>query len=295
MACAKHIDWPGVQVAGAIRACHDERAGAVGHQAAITHRQRIRHHLGMDDVIDAQRIAQERVWIALRPLPRRHRHFGQLRARSAVLVHMPRRGQRIAGDWIERLVGMLVWLRIEFGAHRIDPRAARDAARIAAVADQHVVALAGLDRHGGNADIGDKGRTAEHRAIGEAGPDAQVFRHPHHPPRRGQARRDDAIDVGHAQPAGGHGAMRGLRDDFLFRTPARMPEPGQAGAQDGHATTVRCFHHGSPTGANTSNASSPVRLTSALTRSPILTAEGSVATTLLIRRGPSSRSTRQTL
>ncbi|MCY1523772.1 hypothetical protein D9M68_586790 [compost metagenome] len=156
MARAQHVDGARVEIARPVGPRDHERARAIGHQAAVAHGQGIRNHLRAEHVVDRQGRAQEGVRIQLRPLARRHRHLGQLPPRGAVLVHMARGRQGVAGHRVERFVGVLVGLRVQRGPHLIDLRAAGRAARVGAVADQHVLALAGLDGHRRDLQVGNE-------------------------------------------------------------------------------------------------------------------------------------------
>ena len=73
-------------------------AAAVGHQAAVELVQRLADHPRGEHVVDAERVARPRLRVELRPAPRRHGDLGQLLGGRAVLVHVPRRDQRVVAD-----------------------------------------------------------------------------------------------------------------------------------------------------------------------------------------------------
>ena len=297
IAAPQYIDGLVMQTPGSLGGADNDRARTVRDQATIEHGQRVRDHPGVDHLIDRQGFPGKRIRIELCPFARSHSHFCQLLACRAVLVHMASRRQRVAGHRIEGLVGMLVGLRVQLGAHLIDARATGRAAGRASVADQHVLALPRIDRHLCDLQVCDKGRATKHGAVGKPRTNAHVLRHAHHPPGRGETGSDDAVDIGFAQAAALDRHAGCLCDDFLLRGTTRMPHAGQAGTEDGDGASWRCCIHSCPPGAatNTSKGLSSTMSMRARTGIPIRTSSTGMSTTRLMSLGPSSRVTSTTV
>ncbi|MCY1442527.1 hypothetical protein D9M71_588990 [compost metagenome] len=101
---AQYVGRLGGQVASTIGAHHYHGSGTVGHQAAVTHAQRVGHHARTQHILEAQVVAHVGVGVELRPFTRRHGDLGQVLARGAVLVHVPRGGQGIGRHRVHRTV-----------------------------------------------------------------------------------------------------------------------------------------------------------------------------------------------
>jgi hypothetical protein len=145
---------------------------AVSHQAAIEHRQWITDKTRSQHLLDAERLPRIGQRIELRPLARRHRDVRQVFARAAVLVHVARGGQGVAGNREARLVGRFVQRGL---GHRLELAEARTL--VAAVANERHFALAGVQRHGSGEQVAHIRRAADHRGFAELGMDAQIFGH----------------------------------------------------------------------------------------------------------------------
>ena len=109
---AQHVYRLVRQITGAVGTHQHVGAGTVRHQAAVQDGQRVRHHACRQHVVDLQRVALECLGIQLGPFASSNRHLRELTSRSAVLVHVPLRGQRIGRDRRNRLVGLFKGLRV---------------------------------------------------------------------------------------------------------------------------------------------------------------------------------------
>ena len=74
---------------------HDERPGAVGHEAAVEQVQRADLERRRQHVLDGDGLAVAGPRVQGRPLPGAHGDLGQLLGGRAELVHVARRGQRV--------------------------------------------------------------------------------------------------------------------------------------------------------------------------------------------------------
>ncbi|CFO11248.1 Uncharacterised protein [Bordetella pertussis] len=244
---AQHIHRRARQIGRAFGAHQHQRGAAVGHQAAVGLGQRIADHARAQHVGAAQRVARVGVRVALRPLARGHRHVGQLFARGAVLVHMARRGQRIAGHGVARPERRLVRLRVR---HR--GQLAAGGELVGAIADQRHLAQPGLQRRHGRLQVEQERRAAHHGAVGMARPDAQPLGHVEHRQARGGHGAEQAVDLRHGQAAVFQGQDGRLLQLVERRAPGRLPAVGIADAGDDGAASQRAAHAAPPSrGANT--------------------------------------------
>jgi hypothetical protein len=152
--------------AGALRAHHDDRAAAVGHQRAVVAAQRI-DDPGRGQVrVHRQRRAQLRVGVVRTVAAAGDRHRAEVLGPRAVLDHVPAVDHRVAGRRRQPAVGRVV-------AARPRVHGAVPAARVVRVAHQRDLALPGLDRHDRERQQCDVGRAALVPGTAEARRDAQ--------------------------------------------------------------------------------------------------------------------------
>ena len=169
----------------------------------------------------------------------------------------------------------------------------------AAVADQHRIALPGLQGQHGRHQVGDKAGATDHGAVQEAWVDAQILGHGHAPHGGGHAGGANAIDVRHFQARIGHGLARRTCQQLHFgEAMGFATTKGADTGNDGAAAQRRQLGaHAWPSfkGSNTTRPLPSVTCTRAFTRWPILTWSGESCSTRDIRRTPSSRSIKETL
>lgn len=139
-----------------------DRAGAVGLQAAVIQMERVGDHAGGEVGVPVQRLAvHDGARVALRMAPERHRHLRQVLAAGAVEVHVPPGGQR------RHLRGREQPERVEEGA---------EGRPVAGLAVAFVLALAdGAVHHGVAAQPGGDG----HRRVHHGGHAAAAAAAPH--------------------------------------------------------------------------------------------------------------------
>ena len=244
--------------------------------------------------LDGQRLLLPRGRIEQRPFARSHSDGGQLLARGAELVHMPRGGERVGARRHERLERCFV--RVDLAHRRLF---APDAALRAAVGNDGDVAEAQRDRAHGMGHV-----VLERRAADDG---------------RAEERRVDAEILGqrqHRQPALGWSPRTGRR------------HPSGSSPQSSSARLVPCAirsmtERPSATWPRSDSATPTIaalpRLSPSITRPPpertrdrvpprrragargsaraarCVTCSGAMSSTRLIRRKPSSQSTSATL
>ena len=96
---AEDVDRRLAQRPGARRAGHDERAGAVGHQAAVEEVQRAHLQRRGEHVVDRERVAVAGARVQRGPLARLHRDGGQLLRCRSEIVHVARSRPGRRGPW----------------------------------------------------------------------------------------------------------------------------------------------------------------------------------------------------
>ncbi len=228
LAGADHPHQRLLQALGDLRRGHDQRAAAVGDDAAIQPVQRIGDHRRVEHVLDGDDVAQHRVRVVLRVMRGRDLDPGQLLAGGAVVVHVAH------GAHAVDVVGGGAVGGLEIGLGAVPPRGGIAAgARLAGQRDQRDRALAGGDRLGGMAEMDQIGTAAGIGGIEVAHLQAEVIDHRQRPAGR-VAGAEIAVDVGLGQPgvlerALGDLGMQ-LRGRFVGCVPGRMlVDPGQIG------------------------------------------------------------------
>ena len=205
----------------------DQRAAAIGDDAAIHPVQRIGNHRRVQHVLDGDDVLQHGMRIVLRVMRGRDLDPGQLLAGGAVVVHMAHRAHAIGvmrGSAVSRL-------KILLGAG--GARRHRRGARLAGQRDQRDRAFAGGDGFGRMADMDDVGTAAGFGGVDMPHLQPEIIHH-----RPGAARRiagaEIAVDIGLGQPgvlerALGDFGMQ-LRGGFVGCMPGRMlVNPGDVG------------------------------------------------------------------
>ena len=94
LAGAEDVDRLGREILGALGGGQDQRAAAVGDQAALQQPERIGDHARAKHVLDGDRIAERRARVLRRPLALHHRHHGDLLVRHAVGLHVAQHRDR---------------------------------------------------------------------------------------------------------------------------------------------------------------------------------------------------------
>ncbi len=140
------------KVARAFAAHEDQGTATVGDQTAVEHRQRIIHHARRHDLLKRQLITRISQRVKLRPASRGDSHFSQVFAARAVLMHVPRGSQRIAGDRMARIIGRFIGLRFR---HRF--QLAETRTLVTPVTDQRDFTQACLQGHSGGQQMANKG------------------------------------------------------------------------------------------------------------------------------------------
>ena len=95
LAAAQHIGGRLLERLGALGRGDNDCAAAIGDEAAVTHREGIAHHARGENALDGQRLLLPRRRVKQGPFARGHRDGGELLARRAELMHMPRGGKRV--------------------------------------------------------------------------------------------------------------------------------------------------------------------------------------------------------
>ena len=141
LAATQHIGGWLLERLRAFGRCDDDGAAAVGDETAVPHGEGIAHHPGREHAIDRQRLLLPCRRVEQRPFPCGHRDRGQLLARRAELMHMPRGRQGVGARWQERFEWRFV--RIDLTHRRL---LAADAALCAAIGNHGDVAEAERNR-----------------------------------------------------------------------------------------------------------------------------------------------------
>jgi len=207
--------------------CHDQRAAAVGDDAAIHPVQRIGNHRRVEHVLDGDDLAQHRVLVVLRVMGCRDLDPGQLLAGGAELMHVAHSAHAV------NVVrgGVVGGLEIDLGAGRARRHGA--GARFSSQRDQRDRAFAGGDRLRGMAEMDQIGAAAGVGGIEMTDLEAQIIGHRHHATGR-VASAEIAVDIGLGQAcvlqrALGDFGMK-LCGGFIGCVPGRMlVDPGEVG------------------------------------------------------------------
>src|ERR1035437_5418347 len=271
----------------------DDRPATVGDEAAIAHRERIADHARLQYLLDRERLFFPRDRVHQCPFTSRDRDLGKLLACGAELMHVARPGERVGRGRQEGLVGCFVVVVLARAC-----RGAAYAALGAAVRNQRDFTQPGLDRTLRVRDVRHERRAADDGAIEVIGLQPQILGKRQRRQAYLRGRAENSVDVGELEPAIVERAHRGLRH-HVDRAGMRrhLAEIGLGGADDCNTTAFEAAHFAPPTGTNTGNGgclSSP-GLNRTLTRMPILTCIGSMSSTRLIMRNPSSMSISTTL
>ena len=94
LAGAQDVDRLRREILGPLGRRQDQRAAAVGHQAALQQAERIGDHPRAQHVVDGDRIAERRARVLRRPLALHHRDHGDLLVRHAVGLHVAQHRDR---------------------------------------------------------------------------------------------------------------------------------------------------------------------------------------------------------
>ena len=173
-----------LQALGNLRRGDDQRAAAVGDDAAIHPVQRIGDHRRVQHVLDGDDVLQHRVRIVLRVMGGRDLDPGQLLAGGAVVVHVAH-GTHAVG-----VVGGGAIGGLEIGLGAGGPRRHRAGARLARQGDQRDRAFAGGDGFGGVAEMDQIGTAAGLGGVHVADLQAEVIDHRPQPARARRRRRN---------------------------------------------------------------------------------------------------------
>ena len=218
-AMADHPHQRFLQAFGDFRRRHDQRAAAIGDDAAIHPVQRIGDHRRVQHVLDGDDVLQHGMRIVLRVMRGRDLDPGQLLAGGAVVVHMAHRAHAIGimrGGAVSRL-------KVLLGSRRARRHYA--GARLAGQRDQRDRAFSGGDGFGCMAEVDQIGTAAGFGGVDMPHLQPEIVDH-----RPGAARRiagaEIAVDVGLGQAgiferALGDFGMQ-LRGGFVGGMPGRM-------------------------------------------------------------------------
>ena len=288
LAGAEHIDRLVREVLGAIGRGHDQRAAAVGDEAALQQPERIGDHPRVQYVLDGDRVLHHRARILRRPFALHHGHRGDLLVGDAVGLHEPQHRDRELARRPVDAVG-----RFELALQAVGGNRARQFAdhRLAAlgVGDQHGLAEAGLDRRGGVADVQHERAAADGGAVDPGRRDAEIvgdlLRRLH--------RGGDAVDVRQLQPGVGDRVERGVGVELDLRHVGNDAElGGLGGADDSNLITTHDAYPFAGRNCGRVRASSIFwKVTSSFISSSSASGVCGHSRMLLIIRGPSSSST----
>src|SRR5581483_11140017 len=173
LAGAEDIDRLARKILRAIRGGENQRAAAVGDEAALQQAERIGDHPRIEDVGDCDRVLHRSAGILPCPLALYHRDHGELLMGDAVGLHEPQHGNREhAGRPVD------AERRLELSVQTVRRRRARLLAdhRLAAlgVRDQHGLAESRLDRGCGMTDMQHEGAAADRSAVDPGRRDAEI-------------------------------------------------------------------------------------------------------------------------
>ncbi len=285
LAGAEDVDRLLRKILGAIGAGQDQRAAAVGDEAALQDPERVGDHARVQHVRNGDRLLHGGARILRRPFPLHHGHHGDLLVGDAVGLHVAQhRNRKHAGRTVDTERGL------ELAVEAVRWRRARQLAdhRLAAfgVGDQHGLAQAGFDRGRGVADMQHEGAAADRGAVDPGRRDAEIVGDLL---RRLHGGRDP-VDVRQFQP--------GIRDRIESRVRMKLDLRhvgddtefgGFSRADDGHLVPA---HDGQPfAGRNTGRVIASSSFSNAASSFMSSTSASGVwgqSMMLVIMRGPSS-------
>ena len=227
LAGAEDIDRLVRKILGAVGRGQDQRAAAIGDEAALQDAERIGDHPRVQHVLDRDRRLHRGARILRGPFALHHRDHGDLLMGDAVGLHVAQhRDRKHAGRAVD------AERRLELAVEAVRRRRARQFAdhRLAAfgMGDQHGLAEAGLDRRRGVADMQHERAAADRGAVDPGRRDAEVMGDLLRRFHRG----GDAVDVGEFQPGIGDGVERRIRMQLDLRHVGDDAELGGLGRAD---------------------------------------------------------------
>ena len=155
-----------------IRAREHDCAAGIGDEADVQHGERVSDHLGLEHLVDRQRIVVHGFRVQGCPLTRRHRHLRPLFERRAVLVHVPRGDEAEPGRRGTEAIGDFVTTGDAGVAHT---RHAHLRAAAFAMGNHRDIAQVMMQRRYRVLHHDDKGAAADAGAVNVARRDAQRF------------------------------------------------------------------------------------------------------------------------
>ena len=193
---------------GDIGADHDNRAAAVGEQAAVEAAQGAGDHPGVQDLVAGERFAAIGLGVEARPGAGGDRQVGELLGRGAEFGEMARGGQRIGADRGRQAIGRLK-LVAEVVADLEDILVLLRTLG-AAVQDHGDLAEPGLDGRGRMAEMELEGCAADRGGVGVFGLDAQILANLQLGQAAPGARDEDPVHIGFLEPRVGERRGEGL-------------------------------------------------------------------------------------
>ena len=227
LAGAEDIDRLVRKILGAVGRGQDQRAAAVGDEAALQDAERIGDHPRIQHVLDRDRRLHGGARILRGPFPLHHGDHGDLLMGDAVGLHVAQhRDREHAGRAVD------AERRLELAVQTVRRRRTRQFAdhRLAAfgVRDQHGLAETGLDRGRRVADVQHERAAADGGAVDPGRRDAEIMGDL----LRGFHGGGDAVDVGEFQSGIGDGVERRIRMELDLRHVRDDAEFGGLGCAD---------------------------------------------------------------
>ena len=232
------IDRLGFEILGAVGRGQDQRAAAVGDEAALQDAERIGDHPRIEHVLDRDRRLHGGARILRGPFALHHRDLGDLLMGDAVGLHVAQNGNRKHAGRRRDAVGQF---ELPVEAVRSDHARGTADVRFAAfgVRDQHGLAQAGLDRGRRVADMQHERTAADRGAVDPGRRDAEIMRDL----LRRLDRGGKAVDIGQFQSGIGDGIQRGVRVQLDLRDIGDNAEfGGFGGADDGNLIPAHDFN-----------------------------------------------------
>ncbi len=234
LAGAEDVDRLFRKILGAVGRGQDQRAAAVGDEAALQDAERIGDHPRVQDVLDRDRRLHGGARILRRPFALHHRDHRDLLMGDAVGLHVAQhRNRKHAGRRRDAV------RQLELSVQAVGADHARGAADIRLAAfgmrDQHGLAQSGFDRGRGMADMQHEGAAADRGAVDPGRRDAEIMADL----LRRLDRGGKAVDVGQFQSGIGDGVQRRVRMQLDLRHVRDDAEFGGLGrADDGNLVSA---------------------------------------------------------
>ena len=237
LARAADIDGPGREVLRPVRARQDQRAAAIGDQAAHEQPEGIGDHAARQHVVDGDRVVKARARVERRPFALDDGDHGQLLLGQPGLLHHAQHRDREAGRRGRDAIGQL---ELAEELQREDGRVLADVVPPAlAMRDEDCRAEPRGDRRDGVPDMDDERAAADRGAVDVSGRDAEIMRDL----GRVVPCRRHAVDLLRRQPAIGHGVQRRIGMELQLRDVRQLAQPGRLGRADDGNLARDGVHH----------------------------------------------------